>query len=167
MKRILVTGVSGTGKSTVISELAARGYKAVDADCDEYSEWAESTSTSDELGPPVEEGRDWVWRADRVRALLDTEDADVLYLGGCAENMRVFMPRFDHRVLLSAPADVLVARLGARTTNPYGKRPVEVARVLGQLETIEPLLRRVADVEIDTSAPLADVVERLVRLART
>ena len=38
MKRILLTGMSGTGKSTLISELAARGYKAVDVDCDEFSE---------------------------------------------------------------------------------------------------------------------------------
>ena len=32
MKRVLLTGMSGTGKSTVINELAARGYKAVDID---------------------------------------------------------------------------------------------------------------------------------------
>jgi predicted ATPase len=32
MKRVLLTGMSGTGKSTVIKELAARGYKAVDTD---------------------------------------------------------------------------------------------------------------------------------------
>jgi dephospho-CoA kinase len=39
MKRVLITGMSGTGKSTVILELAARGYKAVDLDSDEFSEW--------------------------------------------------------------------------------------------------------------------------------
>jgi hypothetical protein len=32
MKRVLLTGMSGTGKSTVINELTARGYKAVDTD---------------------------------------------------------------------------------------------------------------------------------------
>jgi predicted ATPase len=32
VKRVLLTGMSGTGKSTVVRELAARGYKAVDAD---------------------------------------------------------------------------------------------------------------------------------------
>lgn len=31
MKRVLLTGMSGTGKSTVIRELAARGYRAIDA----------------------------------------------------------------------------------------------------------------------------------------
>ena len=32
MKRVLLTGMSGTGKSAVIRELAARGYKAIDGD---------------------------------------------------------------------------------------------------------------------------------------
>lgn len=32
MKRVLITGMSGTGKSTVVAALAARGHKAVDAD---------------------------------------------------------------------------------------------------------------------------------------
>jgi hypothetical protein len=35
------------------------------------------------------------------------------------------------------------------------------------VETVEPLLRRIADYEIDTSAPLADVVAALLRLARS
>ncbi|HEX6820022.1 MAG TPA: AAA family ATPase, partial [Ktedonobacterales bacterium] len=130
MKRILVTGVSGVGKSTVIANLTARGYNAVDADCDEYSQWAEVAGVSDEFGPLVEEGRDWVWREDRIGDLLAAEGADVLFLGGCAENMRAFLPQFDHIVLLSAPAAVIAARLRARTTNPYGKRPEEAARVL-------------------------------------
>ena len=39
MKRVLLTGMSGTGKSTVINELAARGYQAVDTDDHGLSEW--------------------------------------------------------------------------------------------------------------------------------
>lgn len=165
MRRILVTGMSGTGKSTLISELAARGYKAVDADRDEYSEWVETAADDgDELGSTVEVGRDWVWREDRVQELLSAEDADVLFVSGCAANMGQFLPQFDHVVLLSAPAEVILARLATRTNNAYGKHPDEAARVLGLVETVEPLLRRVADTEIDTNAPLEAVVAILLRL---
>jgi dephospho-CoA kinase len=32
VKRVLLTGFSGTGKSSVIGELAALGFKAIDTD---------------------------------------------------------------------------------------------------------------------------------------
>jgi shikimate kinase len=137
----------------------------VDADRDEFSEWVEVSGEPDAYRSPVAVGRDWAWREDRIQNLLSTEDSDVLFLGGCAENMGKFLPQFDHVVLLCAPVDVIVERLGTRTTNPYGKSPGEVARVLDLLETVEPLLRRVADHEMDTSASLEYVVTHLLRLA--
>lgn len=167
MKRILLTGMSGTGKSTVISALAERGYKAIDVDCDEFSEWVEFIDDSDNLGSPVEMDRDWVWREDRIQDLLSTEDTDVLFLSGCAVNMPKFFPQFDHVVLLSASADVIVERLHTRTNNLYGKQPDETARVLDLMESVEPLLRHAAGHEIDTSANLDDVVATLLQLVQS
>ena len=166
MKRILVTGMSGTGKSSVIAELIARGYKAVDADSPAYSEWVEVSGDTSALGSPEWGARDWVWREDRMQTLLSTEDADLLFVSGCAANMGKFLPQFDHVVLLSAPAEVIVERLATRTTNAYGKRPDEVARTLELIETIEPRLRRVAGHAIDASAPLDEVVATVVRIAQ-
>jgi dephospho-CoA kinase len=163
LKRVLITGMSGTGQSTLICELAARGYKAIDADSDEWSQWVE-VSSSGIAGTPVKPDQDWVWREERSAALLATEDADVLFVSGCAENMVKFFPQFDHIVLLSAPAEVIVERLATRTTNDYGKHPDEVARVLDLQQTVEPLLRKVAGYEIDTSAPLDQVVATVLRL---
>jgi shikimate kinase len=166
VKRVLLTGMSGTGKSALIAELAARGYKAVDADADEWSEWVECAGSAEVPGSPVEPGRDWVWREDRIQGLLSTEDADVLFLSGCAQNMGRFLPQFDHVVLLSAPAAVILERLATRTNNPYGKHPEEVARVLGLLQTVEPLLRNAAGHEVDTSAPLDQVMATVLRLVQ-
>jgi dephospho-CoA kinase len=166
VRRILLTGMSGTGKSTLTCALAARGYKAVDADSDAYSHWVAWPGHADGFGSAVEQGRDWVWRDDRIQALLSTEDAAVLFVSGCAANMGQFLPQFDHIVLLSAPAEVLVERLATRTTNRYGKRPGEVARVLRLVEDVEPLLRRVAGSEINTSAPLEEVVASVLRLVQ-
>jgi dephospho-CoA kinase len=163
VKRVLLTGISGTGKSTLTCELAARGYKAVDADTSEWSHWV-AVSGSGIAGTPVRPNEDWVWREDRIQTLLATEDAAVLFVSGCAENMVPFLPQFDHIVLLSAPADLIAERLATRTTNDYGKQPDEVARVLDQQHTVEPLLRRAAGHEIDTSAPLDQVVSTVLRL---
>jgi len=161
VKRVLLTGMSGTGKSTLIAALAARAYKAVDADEGGLSELV---SVPEDEPTGLDPGQDWVWREDRIQALLSAEDADVLFLAGCSPNQGAFYPRFDHVVLLSAPADVIVERLATRTNNPYGKRPEEIARTLVLLETVEPLLRRGAGHEIDTSAPLDQVLAQLLRL---
>jgi dephospho-CoA kinase len=164
MKRILITGMSGTGKSTLISELSARGYNAVDLDAPAWSEWAEVDSVAAPESPDstVEPGRDWVWREDRVRDLLSKEDSNVLFISGCAENMAKFYPQFDDIILLSAPPNLIVERLASRTTNSYGKRPDQVTRVLGLIQTIEPRLRKIATHEIDTSLPLGQTMANVL-----
>jgi dephospho-CoA kinase len=149
VKRVLLTGMSGTGKSSVVQVLGARGYKAVDTD----DGWSE----------PLPDGRQR-WREDAIVRLLDTEDADVLFVAGCEENQAQFHPRFDHIVLLSAPVETLLERLDTRTENPYGKSPEELRRILDDLENVEPLLRRVADHEVRTTAPLDEVVANVLRL---
>ncbi len=150
MKRILLTGMSGTGKSSVVAALAASGHKAVDADAG----WCE----------PLPDGRQR-WREDAIERLLDIEDAEVLFLAGCEENQVRFHPRFDLIILLSAPAEVLVERIADRTTNGYGKTPGELDRILADLRAIEPRLRAAADHEIRTTKPLGEVVTTVLGLA--
>jgi hypothetical protein len=95
---------------------------------------------------------------------LSREDSDVLFVSGCAENQVKFYSEFDDIILLSAPAAVLVERLTTRTTNLYAKHPDELAATLQYLETIEPRLWRGAGYEIDTSAPLDQVVAAVLRI---
>jgi dephospho-CoA kinase len=156
--------MSGTGKSTLVGELIARGYKAIDADSADWSHWVPADGGSELGDSPVRTNEDWVWREDRIADLLATEDVDILFLSGCAANMGLFLPQFDHIILLSAPADTIVRRLESRTNNAYGKRPDEVARVLALQQTIEPLLRNVATYEIDNSPTVEQVVVTILRL---
>ena len=140
--------MSGTGKSSLIAELAALGYKAVDTD----TGWCE----------PQSDGRQQ-WREDAIQALLATEDNDVLFVAGCEENQVRFHSQFDHIILLSAPVGILAQRRATRTNNPFGKSAGESRRFLADLQEVEPLLRAIADCEIDTTMPISEVVRVILQ----
>ncbi|MGA7673332.1 MAG: AAA family ATPase [Nitrolancea sp.] len=153
MIRVLITGMSGTGKSTVIAVLAARGYRAIDTDYDDWHIWVE-----------VDGEFDWVWREDRMCELLSSDAPGFLFVSGTSVNQGKFYPLFDHVILLSAPTPLIVERLASRANNPYGKSPEELARVLEHIETDEPLLRHGATAEIRTDAPIQQVVQQILDL---
>src|SRR3954447_4157409 len=145
--------MSGTGKSTALRELGRRGFETVDTDEPGWTEW------SDEEGGHV-------WCEDRIAALLDRERDATLYVSGTVSNQGRFYPQFDAVVLLSAPADVLVARIAARTTNPYGKSPEERGLILRHLAEVEPLLRATCTHELDAARALGEVVAGLAAIGR-
>jgi shikimate kinase len=161
MKRVLITGMSGTGKSSVIQELVARGYQAHDLDTPEWSEWIDN-DPSDMLTPA--QGKDWVWREDRVRALLSQPEDGTLFISGCAENMAQLFPLIDAVILLSAPVATIMERLRTRSPGSYGSVAEEQRRVSDLTSTIEPLLRKSADHEIDTRRPVHATVDEILRI---
>jgi broad-specificity NMP kinase len=157
MKVILVTGMSGAGKSTALAELARRGHGVVDTD---EGDWTKDA--------PAANGRnsERLWREDKVNAVLDEHVAGTLFISGCVENQRLFYPRVDAVVLLTAPLEVLLTRVRTRSTNPYGKTPAERDQIITHTATVEPLLRAGATVEIDTRMPAEEVADELERVAR-
>jgi shikimate kinase len=147
MKRVLITGMSGTGKSSLLHELATRGYRAVDTDYGDYFQ-----TINGEI----------LWRENQISALLSSapdELPGVLFIQGTTRNQVLFYPRFHHIVLLSAPRETLAERLATRTTNPYGKDPAELAETLRYQQTVEPLIRASATLEVVTTVPVAQVAD--------
>jgi len=161
MKRVLITGMSGTGKSAVIHELAARGYRAHDLDTPEWSEWV-AADPADALTPA--EGKDWVWREDRVRALLSKPEVGMLFISGCAQNMAQFFPLVDTVVLLSAPLETIMERLATRSPGRYGHVADDRRKAADLISTVELLLRESADHEIDTTRPTIATVDEILRV---
>ena len=107
-----MTGMSGTGKSTVLSGLRKHGFEVVDTDEPGWTEWSD-----EQVG--------YLWREDRIAELLAREGEMPLCVSGTVSNQGRFYPHFDAIVLLSAPLDVLLGRIESRTTNDYGKTAEE------------------------------------------
>ena len=150
MTRVLVTGMSGAGKTTVLDELRRRGYETVDTD---YGGW---------------ELPDGTWDEPRMARLLE-QQPDVV-VSGAVSNQGRFYDRFDHVVLLSTPLEVLLDRVTRRTNNPYGSTPEQRADIARHLDEVEPLLRAGADVELDgrlSPEQLADRIESLLTTQRS
>ncbi len=89
--RVLLTGMSGAGKSTVLAALGERGYLTVDTD---YDGWHVTDAT---------------WDEPRMAALLAQHSTVVV--SGTAENQVRFYDRFEHVAYLYAPLETLLARL--------------------------------------------------------
>lgn len=151
---IFITGMSGTGKSTVLGELARLGYRVVDTD---YGDWME------DIPVPGGTGTEPQWREVRITELIiEHEISGVpLFIAGTVRNQGRFYPRFDQVILFSAPLEVMLERIATRETNPFGKTLDERERIIKDTAEVEPLLRASATMEIDTRQPLTDTVRQL------
>ena len=151
VRRILVTGMSGTGKSSALAALARQGFDVIDTDEPGWSTWSE-----------VEDG--FVWKEDRIAELLTARPLRPQFVSGAVSNQGRFYTCFNEVVLLSAPADVLLQRIARRDNNDFGKTDAQQASILRDLREVEPLMRRTCTVEIDATQPLQVIVEQLARL---
>ena len=94
--RVLLTGMSATGKSSVVEELRKRGFRAIDID---------------DPGFYRDSAGNQVWCEDLVEKALSNAGALPLFISGCAENKVKFYSQLTDVVLLSAPRDVILKRL--------------------------------------------------------
>jgi broad-specificity NMP kinase len=160
MAAYLITGESGTGKSSVAAELRRRGYLAYDGDAT-LAYHADATT-----GQPITEKldsyakTDWLWKPARLRELLDTE-SDVFLTGG-ASNQREFYPLFARIFILTINATTLTQRLQNRRPGDYGMHPAELQEILRTFEGF--VLRTIEDgaIPIDATLPLTAVVDEIL-----
>jgi len=148
-----ITGMSGTGKSITLDILARRGWEAIDTD---FGDWLVKDTDGD-----------LIWDEPKIEARLGAvPPAGRLVIAGTVRNQGQLRNRFDAVVLLTAPLDIMLDRVLARATNPYGKSTAQQNDIRAYTRTVQPLLRANADLEIDTSMldpeAVADVIEQFV-----
>lgn len=172
MALFYVTGLSGTGKSAVLTELRARGCHARGVDEDRYADWINRVTGRPEGFPPCDPGldfhawyqaHDWVLSARRIGVLSRAAArlGTPVFLCGTAAGDDTVWHLFDKALALVVDVPTLKRRIAART-NEFGKTPEELAAILGWHADYEAAYRRFGAVILDATRPLGEVVDEIL-----
>jgi energy-coupling factor transporter ATP-binding protein EcfA2 len=171
MSAVLITGMSGAGKSTIAEMLARRGLTSIDADNDPLP-----ARSVDSDGNVVEDlsvpdfawlaRHSWEWNPARLDELIQAAAPATLYVCGGAANQLELAGRFTQVFLLEMDERTMLARLDAPSRdNDWGRIGDTREYLRRRLPGHQDRLRAFGAIPIDARQPLDQVVDAI--LSRT
>jgi broad-specificity NMP kinase len=163
-----VTGIAGTGKSSVTKELIKRGYEAHDTD--EYSQWVRYDNGELDDGksgipygtPEFYDTFGWKLEPKIVVDLKVNSGTKTLFLCGSPGNSRELTQMFDKVFTLEVDDETLKHRLATRTDNDYGKAEHELNDILGWKKTFSSDHEALGATVLDATKPVTEVVDAIL-----
>jgi thymidylate kinase len=157
VRNYLVEGVSGTGKTSVCSELDRRGFQAIHGDRELAYQGDPATGEATDTALHQHH----IWDVDRVRALVADDRAPVTFFCGGSRNFPTFLHLFDEVFVLHVDLETLHRRLDQRPDGEWGSRPSERDLVVRLHRTGEDVPS--TGIVIDARKPLTEVVDQILR----
>ena len=172
-KSILITGVSGTGKTSLSRKLNEIGYKAYDMD--DYP--GLFTMFDKRTGKPVVnhnnadlekvDAMDWVCDTEKLRSLIASEPADMAFYCGNASDMDTILPFFDSVILLKIGEKAMRHRLTNRTENDFGRTPEIQDWIMKWKHLYENEMEEKGAVIVDAHKSVDEVAQEVIRIAKS
>lgn len=169
MKRTLITGGAGSGKTTIIAALKNRGCIAIDLDDCGICKWVDR-KTAEEAKYQEGAGREWI-ESHRyeveVPKLIELlaglgSDADVFVgVKPTSTQMDEIANVFDEIYLLVPSKPVLRERLATRTSN-FAKSPDERETIIVGTWIFEETCMRFGAIRLDADRPVDELVQRIM-----
>ncbi|MEK1894643.1 MAG: nucleoside kinase [Rhizobium sp.] len=167
VRNYLIEGVSGTGKTSVATELQQRGYHAIHGDRELSYQGDPQTgkpldgSAHKQNIPDVAFGHEHhLWNVDKVKSLVADQSHPISFFCGGSRNFHHFIDLFDGVFVLDVDLDTLRGRLARRPEDEFGGKPAEREVVVRLHATEEDLPKNATT--IDATAPLASVVDDIL-----
>jgi thymidylate kinase len=168
---IFITGISGSGKTTVKDALIRRGYAAYDTDENGLTAWTHKQSGRPaEAKPTIQYGTpkwyatyQWTLQAGKVREKAKHARGELVFMCGVPGNWPDAMPMFDKIFCLSLDDKALRHRLLNRTNNNYGKASHELSDIMGWNKTMAADAERRGAVIIDANRPVEEIVDTILK----
>jgi hypothetical protein len=169
VRNVLIDGISGSGKTTVATELQRRGHHVVHGDrtlaCTGDPHTGAAMDCPAGLTPARETDwlhRHWIWRLDLVRSHIADHGTPITFFCGGARNVHQVLHLFDKAFALTVDLDTLNRRLAARPEDEFGGRPVERALIRTLHATRANIPRNATP--IDATLPVAAVADAILAL---
>lgn len=166
--KILITGVSGTGKTTIGKVLKERGYVSFD-----FSEVAGLCSwrnklTQEKVDFPENPDISWFNKNGRYCDVQKLENflnqyEDIFMTGVASGNHEEYFKLFDKVFLLQCPGEISVSRMQNRLTI-WDKNQASQDQVVEWKKEFDPKLISLGAITISNEYSLDDVVEKIITL---
>lgn len=156
-RNYLIEGVSGTGKTSVCTELQRRCYDCVHGDRELAYQGDPETGESTQ---GFTHGNH-IWDVDKVKAFVANKEVAVTFFCGGSRNFSKFIHLFDGVFVLDVDLETLQRRLLARPADEWGGEPPEWEFIARLHQTKEDIPQ--GGIIIDATAPLSDVVDEILR----
>jgi broad-specificity NMP kinase len=169
--KTLLTGIAGTGKSTIVEALNERGIPAIDLhEIPDLFFWQDKTTKKKIEYTPVH-SREWfntvdrICDIDRLKEMLSHYDDIVMAGTTSGSDQKDFFPLFDKIILLQADPHTIVNRMQTRTNKSgYGKTKAEQEDNIKWQKEYDSLLISLRAIPVSTEGRLEDVVNKIVEI---
>ncbi len=164
-----ITGVSGTGKTSIANLLNKKGFRAISIDETEgLCAWRHKTTGlkvdyEATLNKEFIDTHDWVCDIDILKEMMRASKNTAVYVLGCPSNQNDILHLFDKIFLLQCAPEVFLKRIMERQDNDFGKDESAQRFILGWYQGFESELLTKGAIPIDASAALEHVAGEIIK----
>lgn len=171
MNKIFITGISGTGKTTIAEELKKRGYYVISIDeTAGLCSWR-NRDTNERVTRHVELNREftdlhkWICDIDLLKEHMRT-DSEIVFVLGMPSNREEIEGLFDRVLLLQCKPETFLLRLNTRTNNSFGRDESIQNNILERYESFENKMLKNGAISVNTDRSIDEVVDDVINKAK-
>lgn len=168
MKKILVTGVAGSGKSTTCGELKKLGYEAHDIE----SIRGLFQMIDKETGKPAKNHRhddmekvkqgEWICDKEKLGKLLKKQRHNVAFYCGTASNIKEITPLFDEVFLLKISEQTMRQRLSTRGSSEFGSTEETRDWIMEWKDWVDDRVEKLGGIPINANGSPVQTMETIL-----